>query len=189
MSEKNFSIEGIPMYSDFSTTALSGPGLSGSASATVSPTLSTLYYLLIPFVGERTWTTIKAHVTTVGSGSNVLRAGMYSVDPLTGKPKDLIIDAGTVGMTVGTGEKTISFSQKYSGPFYLAYASQVGTTAVMRACSAAAVVTQSFYGRTITVSSTTSYTSISETSVTGALPSTSGSLSMSTATPPGIVIY
>jgi len=190
MTEKNFCVEGFPMCTDFSTTVLSGAGLSGSSSATVTPTLNDLIYTYVPYMGVRTYTTLKCHVTTVGGSSNVIRMGMYSVDPSTGKPKDLILDAGTVSVTSGTGEKTIAISQLYRGHFYLAYVSQVGSAAIFRgSASLNGAVGSSFYGRPVTVSTTTAYGGFSESGVSGALPSSAGSLGLVTSAPVAVVIY
>lgn len=189
MTEKNFCVEGFPICSDFSTTAISGAGLAGSSSTTLTPTLNELVYMYVPFMGERTYTTLKCHVTTVGA-SNTIRMGMYSVNPVNGQPKDLILDAGTVGTSVGTGEKTITISQFYKGHFYLAYVCQTGTAAVFRACLAPnGNVSASFYGRPSTISSTTVYSGFSETGVSGSLPSSSGTLSLVTTNIVAVVAY
>lgn len=189
MTEKNFCVEGFPMCSDFSTTAISGAGLAGSGSTTITPTLNELVYMYVPYMGERTYTTLKCHVTTVGA-SNTIRMGMYSVNPENGQPKDLILDAGTVGTSVGTGEKTITISQLYKGHFYLAYANQAGTPAIFRGATAPnGNVSASFYGRPATISSTTVYSAFTESGVSGALPSTAGTLGLLTTTPVAIVIY
>lgn len=189
MTEKNFCVEGFPMCTDFTVTVLGGAGLAGSASTTITPTLNELVYMYVPYMGLRTFSTLKCHVTTVGA-SNVIRMGMYSVDPSTGKPKNLILDAGTVGASVGTGEKTISISQLYRGHFYLAYVDQTGTPAIFRGSLALnSAVGSSFYGRPVTVSSTTTYGGFTETGVSGALPSSAGTLGLLTSTPVAVVIY
>ncbi len=101
-----------------------GPvGFTGSGSMTVGR------LLLSPIVFHRACTLDRiacSHTTTVAS--SVARLGIYSDDG-TGWPGNLLLDAGTVVTSSGSGPKEIAISQAVSGGLYwTAFVSQGGAS-------------------------------------------------------------
>ncbi len=91
----------------------------GGANSTGTPVSGTIFF--IPFQScDTTWTRIGMNVTTLAVAKTI-RLGIYEMDPTTGGPGDLVLDAGTISTTT-TGEKEITISQALERRMYwLAY--------------------------------------------------------------------
>lgn len=111
-----------------------GPSLDVS-SGTVAAVIDRLW--VVPFeVGQiTTYDRIATEVTTVGTTGNLGRLGIYGTT--NGLPDELVVDAGTFDATVlGAAEKVIN-TQLLPGLYWLAFVSQVGVAANVRALGSA----------------------------------------------------
>lgn len=83
----------------------------------------------VPYVGTRSINQLSIDVSGAGTGSEVVRLGVYS--SRLGLPDVSLLDAGTVSATT-TGSRTINvdFTFPSGGMYFLAYAAQVVTSSV-----------------------------------------------------------
>lgn len=137
------------------------------------------FSVLIPI----TVSLLSVNVTTAGGGSAVVRMGIYQADRFTGRPGNLIIDAGTVSATT-TGRKDISFTQQLvPGIYYAAVVAQdwTGTRPDLRGVVDSVQVVgmpDSDYNNFL-VNGTATH-SVAVTGVSGALPNPAGTLATGT---------
>jgi len=174
--------EGVEWYQPFPVHA-SGyyySFLPPGAGAGFVSTLGVLSF--IPFLVSKTTTYTRIALRcTGGSGAGrTARMGIYNSSSTTNAPTSLVLDAGTVDLST-TGSKSITISQSLNpGLYYLAGVAQ-GTAAANFRGSSGANIGGNPYVPTGTVSggvSNNATGSYSMSSVTGALPSSTSSLSL-----------
>ena len=103
-------------------------GIGGTSGALA--TLNKLY--AVPFyVGASQSFDLIAVANVTGVATAVLRVGLY--EDSAGVPGDLIVDAGTIDLSTGTGIKSVAISQTLSGKVWLAAVPQVALpSAILR---------------------------------------------------------
>lgn len=164
--------------------------LPGGATGNFATTLNTMIYQIwcrtLPVTKSITFNA-RYNVTTF-QASNTLRIGIYTINPTTFAPKDLIVDGGTAS-NASTGEKTISLTViNLPVHFYVACVSQGGVGANITSGTGTQAWFHTFYGRSITISDATSNACYSETGITGALPSVATPVQGPVGTTPGIIL-
>jgi hypothetical protein len=85
-------------------------------SAQLSPTTSTTYYIPV-FLSNFTADRIGFRCSNMTT-SGLTRLGLYGVSSTTGKPSNLIFDAGTVSVTTATTDYAITISQTITAGWY-----------------------------------------------------------------------
>ncbi len=94
--------------------------------ATVAPTASELRLLPVYVPVPRTIDRVGCNVSTAGTAGHVARLGVYNVDPVTGLPTTVLVDAGTVAVDT-TGVKEVVVSATLHGLHWLGLTAQSGT--------------------------------------------------------------
>lgn len=167
-------------------------GLEGTGTSTTSATQNVAWFVpMILHAG--TIDRIAAEVTTGGAAGSVVRLGIYTANETSGRPDQLIVDAGTIdGTTVAIQEVTVSPAATipYTGRYWIAVVAQ-GATCTLRTITGRALQPTVSTGLSFLQGSTAwMFTSlVTGATVTGALPSTAAASSPNSNTPRVAVRY
>lgn len=146
----------------------------GTTSGFASMALNTVYYQLYcrtAKIDKSVTFNARYEVVTAGAISTT-RIGLYTMHPTSFIPYELIVDGGTASNS-STGEKTVSLTAiNLPVYFYVATVRQGTDVPIFRGGGGTQGWFHTFYGRSITVSSASSFGGWEETGVSGALPST-----------------
>lgn len=111
-----------------------GPSLTGwNAGGAAGPAANTIYNRIIWLSSAVTYNRIAIYVNTGAGATKYVRLGVYSMDPTTGYPKNLLVDSGDIDVnTNGTKEATISFTPSATGYYFLSILNETATTLQLR---------------------------------------------------------
>lgn len=143
-----------------------------NSSANLTLVQNTLY--LVPFRVGLAFTAdrIGFELVTVSAANGVCRLGIFNADTTNYLPGTLVLDAGTIQVSSGTGSKPITISQALSvGVYWLGIVLQTAAGAVVRACVANDPLVP-YYSGASAITGTESASSVLATGITGALAST-----------------
>jgi len=162
-----------PIIKRGSTVYFSSP-MQGAANFTVVN--ETAYYTPIYIDQSTTVDRIAVRTASTFSGTATLRLGIYNYDSATGRPSTVLLDAGTVSATAASTNYQITISQSLSTGFYFVVVCQQGTAPTTGAYLAnnPAGTTNNIIVGTTSAPNTNTIIGFSQTSVTGAFATASG---------------
>jgi hypothetical protein len=148
--------------------------MQGAAGFTVGNEIS--YYTPIYVDQTTTVDRIAIRTQTAFSGTATLRLGIYNYDSATGRPSTVLLDAGTVSATAASTNYQITISQSLSAGFYFVVVCQQGTapTTGQYFANIPSGTNNNFLIATTTSPNTNTIVGFSQSSVTGAFATASG---------------
>lgn len=132
-----------------------------------------------------TISSLAIETTVAGEVGSVYRLAIYSTDPATGLPKDLIIDAGTVATDGAPGEKAVTISQALAAGTYW-FAAMPQSAATLRPTVRVAAQDMAGIGAAGSLSLRSNSSGYALAMGAGAFPAAFGTPTVTTGIPPYI---
>ena len=148
--------------------------MSGSAAFTIGN--ETSYYTPIYIDQTTTVDRIAVRTGTGFTGTATVRLGIYNYNSATGRPSTVLLDAGTVSATAASTNYLITISQSLNAGFYFVVACQQGTapSSGQYFANSASGTANNLLIATTSSPNTSTIVGFSQTSVTGAFATASG---------------